>query len=175
MLRTRSSLNTNDCYKSQVHPLFDAHAARLVLYARQWLPRDAAEDVTQESFIHLMAQKSPPGNPRAWLYTAVRNAAMSDRRSESRRARREVNAARTRANLFAENVKSPLAAEEAAAALTWLVDDLRETMTLRIWGDLTFQEIAAVTGVPLSTVHYRYQSALAALKNRLEKPCRINP
>ena len=35
---------------------FDAYAGRLVLYARQWLEAQWAEDVVQDVFIRLMAQ-----------------------------------------------------------------------------------------------------------------------
>jgi RNA polymerase sigma factor (sigma-70 family) len=152
--------------------LFDACAARLVLYARQWLPRESAEDVTQEAFIALMGQRASPENPRAWLYTTVRNGAISGLRGRIRRKKREEDVARRREELFAGNVASPLAAEEAAGALGTLSAEQREVLTLRIWGGLTFGEIAAVTRSPVSSVHFKYQAALAAMKSRLEKPCR---
>src|SRR5712675_1916187 len=57
---------------------FDAHAATLILFARQWLERAAAEDVVQDVFVSLMAQhRLPPDNFKAWLFKAVRNAAIS--------------------------------------------------------------------------------------------------
>lgn len=152
--------------------LFDAHAARLVLYARQWLTRPAAEDVVQEAFVRPMGQRSAPENPRAWLFTVVRNAAISDLRGERRRIEREQG--RDEPALFDRAIDTPLAAQEASAALTTLPGELREVLTLRIWGALTFQEIAAVTQTPLSSVHFRYQQALRDLRTRLEEPCRRN-
>src|SRR5215212_5273730 len=69
---------------------FEAHAAPLVLYARHWLgERAGAEDVVQEVFIRLMAQPAEPLNVKAWLHTAVRNAAIGELRSAQRRRRRE--------------------------------------------------------------------------------------
>ena len=53
--------------------LVDENAAALVLYARQWC--SAPEDVVQEAFLKLAAQKPAPDNPVAWLYRVVRNAA----------------------------------------------------------------------------------------------------
>jgi RNA polymerase sigma-70 factor (ECF subfamily) len=152
--------------------LFDACGTRLVLYARQWLPRESAEDVAQEAFIQLMNQRESPENPRAWLYTTVRNGAISGLRGKIRRRRREEEVARRREELFAENAASPLAAEEAAGALGALPEEQREVLTLRIWGGLTFGEISAVTRSPVSSVHFKYQAALTAMKSRLEKPCR---
>src|ERR1700744_4453722 len=69
--------------------LFDAHAAQSVLYARQWLDRAAAEDVVQEVYVRLMLQQDPPANVKAWIFTAVRNEAISQTRSSARRRQRE--------------------------------------------------------------------------------------
>ena len=57
--------------------LFDAHAATLVLYARQFLvDRAAAEDVVHDAFVNLLGLRGAgPSDPKAWLYRAVRNAA----------------------------------------------------------------------------------------------------
>jgi hypothetical protein len=51
---------------------FDAHGAALVVYARQWLDRPAAEDVVQEGFVRLITEpaRQRPGNVCAWLYRA---------------------------------------------------------------------------------------------------------
>jgi RNA polymerase sigma factor (sigma-70 family) len=68
---------------------FDAYAGRLVLYARQWLEAQWAEDVVQDVFIRLMAQSREPDNVKSWLFAAVRNAAISAFRSESSRRNRE--------------------------------------------------------------------------------------
>src|SRR5438067_6411661 len=70
--------------------LFDACAAGLVLYARQWLDRPEAEDVVQEVFVRLFARGGPePPDARAWLYVAVRNASISAARGRRRRQSRE--------------------------------------------------------------------------------------
>ena len=47
---------------------FDAYAARLVLYVRQWLPAAAAQDTIQEVFLKLATQPVP-GDVKAWLFT----------------------------------------------------------------------------------------------------------
>src|SRR5947199_10193211 len=68
---------------------FDAYAGRLVLYARQWLEAQWAEDVVQDVFIRLMAQNREPDYVKSWRFASVRNAAISAFRSESSWRNRE--------------------------------------------------------------------------------------
>ena len=53
--------------------------------------------------------------------------------------------------------------QHATAALAALEDDLRETVTAHLWGGLTFDQIAALTGTSASTAHRRYQQGLERL------------
>ena len=71
--------------------LYREQAGSLVLYARQWCT--TPEDVVQEAFIALARERSLPDRPEAWLYRAVRNAAIGAARSASRRRRHEARAA----------------------------------------------------------------------------------
>ena len=57
--------------------LVDRYAAALELYARQWC--HAPEDVVQEAFLKLVAQRPPPDQPAAWLFKVVRNGAVTQR------------------------------------------------------------------------------------------------
>ena len=50
------------------------------------------------------------------------------------------------------------------SALMKLPDYYREVLTLRIWGELTFEQIAEVTGAPPNTVASRYRYGLAELR-----------
>src|SRR6267378_4197513 len=75
----------------QLSRLVDEHAAALVLYARSWCA--APEDVVQEAFVKLAAQRPLPDNLVAWLYRVVRNGAISAARGERRRRHHETVAA----------------------------------------------------------------------------------
>ena len=61
-----------------------------------------------------------------------------------------------------------LDADEAARRLAELPLDLREVIVARLWGGLTFEEIAALVGCSLPTAHRRYHTGLAQLRERLE-------
>jgi RNA polymerase sigma factor (sigma-70 family) len=150
--------------------LFDAHAAALTLYARQWCDRSGAEDVVQEAFVALACQQEPPRQIAAWLHRVVRNRAISSARKRRRRQTHEARASQ-RSELFA-SADDQLSADEATALLDDLAPENREAVVLRIWGDLNFEEIAELVDCSLSTAHRRYHEGLARLAEKLEAPCR---
>jgi RNA polymerase sigma factor (sigma-70 family) len=150
--------------------LIDRHSAALVLFARQWCA--APEDVVQEAFIKLARQKPQPNQPVAWLYTAVRNGAISQGRSERRRHKYENQAAESAPVWFAPPDESAkLDAEAAAAGLAELPIDQREAIVAHLWGGLTFEQIAAMCGGSAATVWRRYAAGLSTLRQKLRIPC----
>lgn len=151
--------------------LFDAHAAALVLYARQWVDGASAEDVVQEAFIRLLGAGRAANNPRAWLYTTVRNGAISHWRTRERRDCHERRITPVEA-WFDPDSGDDLDAEAARAALETLPTIQREVIVLRIWSGLTLSEIAAVTGSSTSTVFDQFRKGLQALRERMGIPCR---
>jgi RNA polymerase sigma-70 factor (ECF subfamily) len=52
----------------------------------------------------------------------------------------------------------------------WPVE-LREVIVARIWGSLTYAEIAELVGTSLSTAQRRYEQGIRELQTRLENPC----
>jgi len=149
--------------------LWRRHADRLLLYATTVLSdRSAAEDVLQNVFVRLMA--SPPesfDSESGYLFRAVRNEALNALRS--RRL-----AARTLPALFEEGGEDPRAAAETAErgrqvekVLMRISAEEREAVVLKIWGDLSIPEAAAVSGVTEKTFEHRYYRGLAALKEKL--------
>ncbi len=149
--------------------LVDQHAAALVLYARQWSL--APEDVVQEAYLKLFAQRQPPANPAAWLYRVVRNAAISAARTERRRQRHETVAAARTPAWFADDESVGLDAAAAASALQTLPLEEREVIVAHLWGGLTFDQVAELVGGSSSTAHRRYVAGLATLRERLRIPC----
>lgn len=159
----------------QLTQIVAERAAALVLYARQWLDAAGADDAVQEALIALLSQRRPPDNPVAWMYRAVRNAAIDQVRSATRRRRREQTVALERRELFDSCPESLIDAAVAEAWLERLPSELREVVVLRIWGDVTFGDIAAITDLGVSTVHDRYKTALRQLRSALEQPCKTQP
>jgi RNA polymerase sigma factor (sigma-70 family) len=154
--------------------LFDAAAPGLVLYARQWLDTQEAQDVVQEAFIKLMQQRPQPDDAKAWLCRIVRNQAIDRLRSAKRRQQRELTVSQERAPWFDPRPDDLVDAASAQAALATLPEEQRDVVVLRIWNGLTLAQIATVIGCPVSTVFSRYQSALTAIRRRLEEPCKTS-
>jgi RNA polymerase sigma-70 factor (ECF subfamily) len=154
---------------SQLAQLVDRHAAALALYARQWCR--APDDVVQEAFVKLAAQRPPPARAAAWLYKVVRNAAISAGRGERRRRRHESEAAARAASWFVPTEGAALDGESATRALEALPPQLREPVVAHLWGGLSFGEIGELMGLSASTAHRRYLEGLAALRERLRVPC----
>jgi RNA polymerase sigma factor (sigma-70 family) len=144
--------------------LYRQHAPALRLYARQW--GAAAEDVVQSAFVRLAQQTSPPEQILPWLYRVVRNEALIAQRTATRRRQREQRVGNAEA--WFSPTEDRMDADEAVRRLTELPLDLREVIVARLWGGLTFEEIAALVGCSLPTAHRRYHTGLAQLRERLE-------
>jgi len=151
---------------------FDAHAAAMVLYARQWLDAGRGEDVVQDVFVRLMTRRVSPANVRAWLFRCVRNAALNELRRRRRRQARHERFGAERPGWFVSSPGELIDAAAVQAAVADLPDKQREPIVLRIWGGLSLREVAEVTGDPVSTVFSRYRAGLAAIRKRMSKPCK---
>ncbi|MBW3542072.1 MAG: sigma-70 family RNA polymerase sigma factor [Planctomycetes bacterium] len=145
--------------------LIDRHAAPLELLAGRRCVSPA--DVVQEAFLELAQQAEPPRNPVAWLYRAVRNRAISASRSERRRQRHELLAARGAAAWFEASAEAAFDARLASEAMDALPEEQREVIVARLWGGLSFEEIAEALDTSSSTAHRRYMAGLEALRERL--------
>ncbi|MCU0960840.1 MAG: sigma-70 family RNA polymerase sigma factor [Pirellulaceae bacterium] len=153
---------------AELEQLIGAHSAALELFAAQWttLP----EDCVQEAFVRLAGQVPPPDQPLPWLYRVVRNRAISLRRAAERRRRRESEAAAQRPQWFVATRWSAAELQEVTEALAAIDAQLREVLVARIWGGLSFEQLAAVLAVSTSTAHRRYEAGLLRLRERLGVP-----
>ena len=149
--------------------IVDAHVDALLLFARQ-RSNVSAEDVVQEAFLQLVLRDKagdPPENVVAWLYRVVRNELVTRHHGRRRSRAREERVASERPEWFEPSVDTRLDAIRAAEQLQALPVDERETVVARIWGGLSFEEIAELTSTSRSTAHRRYLSAIDALRKGL--------
>ena len=145
----------------EVGRLYDRHGRALLAYGCSLL-RDpsAAEDVLHQVFVKLLRGRMDiVGPPAAYLFRAVRNAALNHMRGRSREVDLKDDG---------RWLEGPAGTEETAialqSALQMLPDEQREIVVLRMWGQLSFAEAAEVAGVSPNTAASRYRYGLAKLK-----------
>ncbi len=151
------------------------HSARLYAYARQRAAtREDAEDMIQDALIRLWhyqeeRNNEPPDLPLA--YSVLKFIAMDHGKKQGRKKRKED------AIIFLHDrddhwLDTSMEEDEEADILRRAVDTLseklREVLTLKIWGGLTFQEIAESMAISPNTAASRYRYALEQLQRKLE-------
>jgi RNA polymerase sigma-70 factor (ECF subfamily) len=151
---------------------FQEYGPKLLLCARQWTRSYSdAEDVVQEAFVRYWKhQRQLPGDPMALLVTSVRRAAIDLGRREGRRVLREERAVDGPGPTEAY-FESGLEDDERRAAIEGAMQrvppEQREVLVLKIWAELTFEQISEELGLSPNTVASRYRYALAALRREL--------
>lgn len=155
--------------------LLESHRARLYRQALGYLgdPQDAA-DAVQDTFLTALRHLSDLRDPAAfggWLAQIQRNTCLMRRRAARETPAEDVTARldRSRPTSSAEECVERLALSDWLwQALGELPEPQRVTVMLRHFGrQHSYQEIAAITGVPLGTVRSRLHQARAALAQRL--------
>ncbi len=149
----------------------------LLLFARQYLPNTQdAEAVVQEAFIRLwkrkLADNMPETEIRKLLYVCVRNAAFDHLRSEKRRRRREQTYSTdmtSPVSLFETTIEKEELRQQVERLLGTLPEAQRVVLTMKIWSNMTFQEIADTLGLSLGTAASRYRLGLEALRRRMSQ------
>lgn len=141
--------------------LYDALAADLLLYGRSLgLGHGEAEDVLQETFQQLLGLALEPAQPRHYCIRAFRNRALNHRRTLWRRVARELESSRW----FERSRGESPAERHAMRCLETLPPEQREVIVLKLWHDLTFEEIAVLQGVSANTAAGRYRYGLQKIR-----------
>ncbi len=132
--------------------------------------RAAAEDAVQEACARLLASGGAiDGDPAAYLFAAVRNAAADQRRRRSAAGAALVGASIYNGRRLSTDEPDRDAETDGRVrrAVAGLPGEHREAVVMRIYGGLTFEQMAAATGEPLSTMASRYRRAIERLRDEL--------
>jgi RNA polymerase sigma-70 factor (ECF subfamily) len=159
---------------------FDVYYERVLAYVRRLSGAEGeAEDLTQEIFLHVvraLASYDPARDPRPWLFTLATNKLRDHWRA--RAAHGGARAPSLDAEEFAGSLASVAPGPEAGlgaaelavrvrAAIDALPEGLRATLVLRVYEELSFEEIGRVLERNEVAVRKRYSRALAALREAL--------
>lgn len=152
--------------------LYYRHKDRAYFYALALTGSEhAAQDALQEAFIAFIRNirnYRPRGGFRSYLFAAVRSRAIDASRKED--SRREVAQTET-LDLFEQADTGDYTRSElsriVSANLMELPLEQREVVALKVYNDMTFGEVAALTGTSVNTAASRYRYACEKLRSKL--------
>lgn len=149
--------------------LYERHSRGLLAYGCAFTASfAAAEDALHHVFERLLrGDIEIAGPPEAYLYRAIRNAALNHIRNRSRETGLDTE---DQSRWF----ESPAGMEETAlelqSSLQELPEEQREVVLMHVWGGMTFDEIAIALGTSLNTAASRYRYGLAKLREQFRAP-----
>ncbi|MGL4637425.1 MAG: sigma-70 family RNA polymerase sigma factor [Beijerinckiaceae bacterium] len=161
--------------KSALKRLFEAESPRMIGVAERILRRRAlAEEATQDAFVQIWRRAesfdSALGNGRTWIYTIVRNRALSILRNESRTELSSTPETFERASEDDDPETTVLKLGESSR-LKQCLDTLeplrRNAIVLAYTRGLSHGELAGKLGLPLGTIKSWIRRGMASLKECL--------
>lgn len=130
---------------------------------------ERAEDAVQQAFYKLFRMTSAPENLKAYVYRAVRNAALDQ-------VKRSPEPPMPLDETFFDPGVDPREAASRSeftsrveAALRNLSEDERETIVQHLYGELTFREIAELREGSINTITSWYRRGLEKLRTEIER------
>lgn len=145
----------------------EVHTPKLLLFARQHARSEAdAQDLVQESVVEASRRQNdgqPP--PLPLVFATIRHRAIDLARRENRRTERELAALEPLpVSWFDTSVEDRELKQLIQDAMSRLPEMYREVITLKVWGGLTFAEIADTLAIPANTAASRYRYGLIELR-----------
>lgn len=158
--------------------LLNRHKQRLFSYIYQLVrDSDLADDIFQETFVKAITtirqgRYNDLGKFSAWLYRIARNLAVDSFRADKNEGTLSTDDGNfdilNRRELAQETVEDAMVDLQIEEDLRRLVERLpenqREVVTMRYYRDLSFKEIAEITGVSINTALGRMRYALLNLR-----------
>jgi RNA polymerase sigma-70 factor (ECF subfamily) len=159
-------------------PLYGRYARLVLSVAGQSLDQSAAEDLVQEVFLVVWRKASTfdpeRGTFRSWLLEIAHTRVLNELRRRSRRPRLLPDQGDDRLRLMEDPTPEPIesvlhgqrrhAIDEALAALP---PEQQQALRLAFFSELTHEEVATSTAVPLGTAKSRIRTGLRRLRSQL--------
>lgn len=148
----------------------DEHGPRLLLFARQQARAEGgvgAEDILQEALVRLW-KRLGEAPPLGFAFREIRRVAIDSARAHDRRKRREQKSTAAVDNDWFSPHSAALVPDDARSLLAKIPREQAEVVVLKIWGGLSFREIAEATECPTATASGRYRLAMEKLRHSLD-------
>lgn len=149
--------------------LFEARKEQLYVAAMAITrERAAAEDVVLDALLAVSQLRQTPDNLSAYVFRTVRNKALHSNR-QARRFQSEAELAEF-IDTRSQSPEQQIFATQVISHLEQLESNQQQVLIMKLFGDLTFQEIAEITESNPNTVASWYRRGLATLKETLHEP-----
>ena len=163
--------------------LVERYSERLTHYLYRFIKDDRqVEDLLQETFLRVHRNRhsyQPIAKFSTWLYTIAGNLARSEYRRRKRHRTYSIHSVNQDGEEYEMRIPSDTLAPDRHAergiydehiqqALDQLPDSFREVVVLRDVQQLTYEEIAEITGLPMGTVKSRINRGRTKLQSLLK-------
>jgi len=159
--------------ESELQRLYDEHAQALFAFLLNFTrDENDTRDLLQEIFTRIARQPEllrPARDQRAFLIRLAHNAAIDLIRRRGTRQKYHDQLAGETPAIFApaENPDEAAFRESLSRALAELPADQRAVVHLKLWENLTFEQIAETLDIPPNTAASRYRYGIDKLRERL--------
>lgn len=182
----------HNAFLEQIRRFYETHRQELFTYALALTGRrESAEDVVHTAFHNVLRRGSAPRELRPYVFRCIRNAAVDELRRAERQGHQDSlfakrngktepayagahgaahgaapGTAQSSENDVAHDAEFLSVIEESLAALN---ADERESIVLKLYDGLTFNEIAAVRRVSINTASSWYRRGIEKLRTLLHE------
>jgi len=160
------------CHKGELDQfarLYDDYAKKIYTFIYyKTMHRETAEDLTGETFLkaleHIQSYHPDKGPFSAWLYRIARNTVIDHYRTRKSAVNIDDCWDLSDRRDFAEDFATSEALEKVKSYLSTLSPKQREIITLRVWGGLSYEEIAEITGASEAALKMSVSRTLAKIR-----------
>jgi len=146
--------------------LYDQHGPAILRYLYRLVGPRMAEDVLQDTFVQAgthVDRLDGVVSPKAWLFKVAKN--MASNHLRKRRVQFDI----VSNTLVQSSPQEDSRLKPMRKAIQTLPSNQRETVLLRWYDELSYEEIAHVLQIPLGTVRSRLHHALQKLRQQMDR------
>jgi RNA polymerase sigma-70 factor, ECF subfamily len=152
--------------------LYDAYVEKIYkfLFFRTF-SKEQAEDLTSQVFLQAMSKigtfQEGRGTFQAWLFQIARNLLIDEYRRKKPTEDLEAHYDLASAVNLEQETNAKLEAEAVIKLIQRLPEEAQELITMRLWQDLSYAEIAAVTGKSEGSLKMQFSRLISKLKSNV--------